>query len=158
MQQQYLQRKSGTPFIFKGAAFPDAVLALTGIREFSGLSAFGHRDVTIIITAAAYASLEAMQQNIADPLRTFAFELTRNGFTSKEFTASGQIDVSVNNEAVNASMLNIEHQSIELGMFKYDLNFAGGKIFTQAGLQALLQMPSITPDRTLGDEWEIPST
>lgn len=156
MKTQFLKRKIGNPFVFKGAQFPDVVLVLTGIKEFSGIGELGNRDVTVIITAAAYSDEAAMNANISDYLRTFSFEFTRTSFTSKEFTTGGQVDVSVTNNEVNASMLNLEYQGTELAMFKYDTEYAGGKVFTNAGLQALLQMPSITEGNTLGDEWEIP--
>lgn len=153
MKTQFLKRKTGNPFILFGAEFPDAVLALTDIKEFAGNSKLSQRDATVIIEAVVYPSVERMETNPSDFIRKFQFQFTRDSFAVTEFRAG--VTVSKVNENTNIEALNLIQNGVELAMFKYDVTYAGGKIFTDVGLQALLTLPSVTENATLGDEWEI---
>lgn len=153
LKVQLLKRKSGVPFVFKGAQFPNAVLVLADVKEFAG-----SRDLTVIIEATAFADEENIDMQFKDYLRKYQYTFTRNSLTVREFGASGQVTNTSSVQGVNAEALNLIVNDVHISMFKYDTEYHGGKVFTDAGLQALLTLPSISEQSTLSAEWELPVT
>lgn len=147
MKTQFLKRRTDVPFIFQGITLTETILALKDIRIFAGT-----RDATVIIEAGVYTSETAMQANSEDVLRTFQFTLTRENIVIKEIVGFNVVKQTTITDS-NVTSLNLPQ---ELSTFTFDLDFKGGMIFSDAGLQLLLQMPSPVEGRMLGDEWEIP--
>lgn len=147
MNYQYLARRSDVPFVFKQVSYSNAVLAFSSFQEFSV-----NRPPNIKIGARVFASVEDMNANFDDPLRSFEVTLTASRMETVERGINNSVIAQKISDTVNVYAL---HSPQGHAIFEYSDMANGGKRFTTAGLAILLQMPSITGERTLGDEWEI---
>lgn len=145
---QILIRRDGVPFEFKGVSYPAAVLAFSSYQEHSV-----NRPPIVRIGARVFATLEDMEANFDDPLRIFEVTLTASRMETVERGVNNAILAQKVSDVVNVYAL---HSPQGMAILEWNAEARGGKRFTHAGLAALLAMPSITGDRTLGDEWAIP--
>lgn len=147
---QILKRRDGVPFAFKGVAYPNAVLAFSSYQEYAV-----NRPLIVRIGARVFATVEDMEANFDDPLRIFEVTLTASRMETVERGVNNSVIAQKVSDAVNVYAL---HSPQGWAILEWHPDARGGKRFTDVGLTALLAMPSITGDRTLGDEWEIPQS